>query len=417
MLTFAGSTVFLDNNKTRTFFKTDLSLILNTVVCNRCRLLQKQFSARNWIREDGKQAREVTPQPNFVVFLKLETPSNVKITVIGGGSFGTAMSKVFGMKGYQVCLLVRDPNIVAGINQDRRNPKYLREFTLPDSVCATSDVESALEDTQLVVHALPVQVSREVLEKVSPFIPTAVPVLSTSKGLEVTSHKFMFELLQETVSNSGNKRPLAFLSGPSFAKEIMQELPTAVVVACESLETASLIANMLSSSIFKVFTTTDFIGVEVAGALKNIIAIAAGMAEGMGLGMNAIAGLVTRGCSEMRRVAEFLGGSSVTLSGLSGVGDTFLTCFGPLSRNRTVGYRLGKGETLSEILKTSQEVAEGVATAKAVVEWLPAVLNTTYTRALVRFPILLSVAPILEGRLTPEEGMQQLMSMPPTVED
>jgi glycerol-3-phosphate dehydrogenase (NAD+) len=312
---------------------------------------------------------------------------------------------------------VRDPNIVSGINNDRRNPKYLREFALPECVTATSNTELALERTDLVVHALPVQVSREVLAKVSPFIPSGVPVLSTSKGLEVASHKFMFEILQETISADGNRRPLAFLSGPSFAKEIMQELPTAVVIACEKLETAKQIANMLSSPTFKVFTTTDYIGVEVAGALKNIIAIAAGMAEGMGLGMNAIAGLVTRGCSEMRRVAEYLGGSPVTLSGLSGVGDTFLTCFGPLSRNRTVGYRLGKGERLDEILKTSQEVAEGVATAKAVVEWLPSILNTTYTRALVRFPILLSVAPILEGKLTPEEGMQQLMAMPPTVED
>lgn len=253
--------------------------------------------------------------------------------------------------------------------------------------------------------------------KLGPLFPPEVPVLSTSKGLEVSSHKFMFELLQETVATRGSGRPLAFLSGPSFAREIMQELPTAVVVACENLEIAKQIATMLSSSIFKVFTTTDFIGVEVAGALKNIVAIAAGMAEGMGLGMNAVAGLVTRGCSEMRRVAELLGGSSVTLSGLSGVGDTFLTCFGPLSRNRTVGYRLGKGESLSAILKTSQEVAEGVATAEAVTEWLPSVMNTTYTRALVRYPILLSVAPILEGKLTPEEGMQQLMAMPPSVED
>ncbi|EME30216.1 glycerol-3-phosphate dehydrogenase (NAD(P)+) isoform 1 [Galdieria sulphuraria] len=415
MLSFAENTFSVKNNM-KSFFKEDPSFVLNTNCLNFCEH-QTKFSVRNWFETHGKKGRKV-PRGNVgTVFSRFETPSNVKITVIGGGSFGTAMSKVFGMKGYQVCLLVRDRNIVDGINQERRNPKYLREFTLPHSVFATSNVESALEGTQLVVHALPVQVSREVLERVAPFIPTGVPVLSTSKGLEVASHKFMFELLQETVSNHGNRRPLAFLSGPSFAKEIMQELPTAVVVACENLEIAGQIAAMLSSSIFKVFTTTDFIGVEVAGALKNIIAIAAGMAEGMGLGMNAIAGLVTRGCSEMRRVAEFLGGSSVTLSGLSGVGDTFLTCFGPLSRNRTVGYRLGKGESLNEILTTSQEVAEGVATAKAVVEWLPAVLNTTYTRALVRFPILLSVAPILEGKLTPEEGMQQLMAMPPTVED
>ncbi|GJD08384.1 Glycerol-3-phosphate dehydrogenase [NAD(+)] 2, chloroplastic [Galdieria sulphuraria] len=210
----------------KSFFKEDPSFVLNTNCLNFCEH-QTKFSVRNWFETHGKKGRKV-PRGN-----------------VGGGSFGTAMSKVFGMKGYQVCLLVRDRNIVDGINQERRNPKYLREFTLPHSVFATSNVESALEGTQLVVHALPVQVSREVLERVAPFIPTGVPVLSTSKGLEVASHK----------------RPLAFLSGPSFAKEIMQELPTAVVVACENLEIA------------------DFIGVEVAGALKNIIAIAAGMAE------------------------------------------------------------------------------------------------------------------------------------------
>eukprot|EP00871_Galdieria_phlegrea_P000312 jgi/Galph1/1281/GphlegSOOS_G5944.1 len=340
-----------------------------------------------------------------------------EITILGGGSFATAMAKVFGKNGFPVVLLVRDKAVAEGINSHQHNPRYLSDFKLPDTVRATIDAEEAFENCRLLVHALPVQVSREALSQIAQQIPSSIPILSTSKGLEVSSHKLMYELLDEILLNVRHSGALAFLSGPSFAKEIMQDLPTAVVIASKQLTLASEIATMLSSSTFKVFTTSDYIGVEVAGALKNIIAIAAGMAEGMGLGMNAIAGLVTRGCSEMRRVAEHLGASSVTLSGLSGVGDTFLTCFGPLSRNRTVGYRLGKGETLVEILRTSREVAEGISTARAVVDWLPRVMNTSYARALIRFPILLSVSPILEGQLTPQEGMKQLMAMPPTMED
>mmetsp|Transcript_5022 Transcript_5022/g.10144 ORF Transcript_5022/g.10144 Transcript_5022/m.10144 type:complete len:308 (+) Transcript_5022:483-1406(+) len=304
------------------------------------------------------------------------------------------------------------------INEEHRNPKRLSEFSLPDGVTASTNAEFALADAQLLVHAIPVQASREFLGSILPVLPQSTSVLCTSKGLDIEKLTLMCEMLPDIL---GKRRKVAYLSGPSFAREMMQKLPTAVVVASKDLRYAEDLAAMLSSPFFKVFTSKDTIGLEVAGAVKNVVAIAAGMSDGLGLGTNAMAALVTRGCSEMRRLAEEKGGSSVTLAGLSGVGDTFLTCFGPLSRNRTVGVRLGNGESLENILSSSREVAEGVVTASALVRWLAESSSSSgnmyASRAAVKYPILFGVAAILEGRLTPREGMEYLLAMPPRVED
>eukprot|EP00184_Porphyridium_aerugineum_P005633 CAMPEP_0184697968 /NCGR_PEP_ID=MMETSP0313-20130426/4741_1 /TAXON_ID=2792 /ORGANISM="Porphyridium aerugineum, Strain SAG 1380-2" /LENGTH=456 /DNA_ID=CAMNT_0027156831 /DNA_START=312 /DNA_END=1682 /DNA_ORIENTATION=- len=348
-----------------------------------------------------------------------EEVANTKIVVAGGGSFGTAMATVFASNGYPVTILLRKQNVADEINISHKNSQFFPDFELNHSITATINPAEAFRNADLIVHAIPVQATRSFLEMNAHYMPPNVPILCTSKGLEVRELKLMCELLPDLV---GKKRTVAYLSGPSFAKEMMQQLPTAVVIASKDPKLAQKLAGMLSNPYFRVFTSKDVVGLEVAGAVKNVIAIAAGICEGLQLGMNAMAALVTRGCSEMRRVAVEKGGSAVTLSGLSGVGDAFLTCFGPLSRNRTVGVRLGRGETLQDILATSREVAEGVETASALVRWLAKKgsdpnFNPYASRACVKYPILFGVAAILEGRITPREGLGRLLAMPPKPED
>lgn len=326
------------------------------------------------------------------------------------------MANLLARNGYPVSLLVRKPWVRDEINLEHRNPKYLSEYLLPQNLTATTDPSEAFRDAKLCVHAVPVQATSEFLHNIREYVPPNLPVLCTSKGLECSSLSLMCELLPNML---GTERKYAYLSGPSFAAEIMQGLPTAVVVASKDHVFANSLGDMFSSPCFKVFTSTDTVGLEVAGAIKNVIAIAAGMSDGLGLGTNSMAALVTRGCSEMRRIAIAQGASPVTLAGLSGVGDTFLTCFGPLSRNRTVGVRLGRGEKLEDILSTSRQIAEGVATAKALVRWLGDDDETPpmESRASLKYPILYGVAAILDGKLTPREGLHMLLAMPPRPED
>jgi len=222
----------------------------------------------------------------------------------------------------------------------------------------------------------------------------------------------MAEVLEDCL---GSERPLAFLSGPAFASEIAEGLVTAVTIASADRELANDLMELLASTNFRALYSPDVVGVEVGGAVKNVIAIAAGMCEGLGLGTNAMAALVTRGCTEMRKLVVVCGGEPSTVFGLSGVGDTFGTCFGPLSRNRQVGMRLGRGETLHEILSSSSEVAEGVATSRAITKLVEKRVKG-YRRDL-KYPILFGVAAILDGKITPREGLERLMEMPLRVED
>lgn len=323
------------------------------------------------------------------------------------------MANLLARNGYPVSLLVRKPWVRDEINLEHRNPKYLSEYLLPDNLTATIDPEEAFHAAKLSVHAIPVQSTREFVESIVDVYPPDLPILCTSKGLEISSLSLMCDLLPSML---GTDRKYAYLSGPSFAAEIMQGLPTAVVVASSDYVFANSLGDMLSSPSFKVFTSRDTVGLEIAGAIKNVIAIAAGISDGLGLGTNSMAALVTRGCSEMRRIAIAQGASPVTLAGLSGVGDTFLTCFGPLSRNRTVGVRLGRGEKLEDILSTSRQIAEGVATAKALVQWLGEDVSDEI-RGSLKYPILYGVAAILDGKITPREGLHMLLAMPPRQED
>lgn len=338
-------------------------------------------------------------------------PYPVRVAVIGGGNFALALATVVARQGIPTTLLIRDQNTADIINKEHKHPRYMSDIELPNMVRATADPESALSDATYIIQAVPVQYTRSFLEKVKDFVPDGVPVLSAAKGIETTSLGFMVDILKECL---GEDRSYAFLSGPSFAREICEGVATAVVIASEDLLLADDLADMMSSENFRVFTTKDVIGVEIGGAVKNVIAIAAGMCEGLGLGTNAMSGLVTRGCAEMRRLGLTLGARPSTISGLSGVGDTFGTCFGPLSRNRKFGYRLGKGETVEEILASSTEVAEGYETSKALVKMIKS--RCKGYRLDLKFPILFGVADILEGKQTPEDGLKGLMNMPMRME-
>lgn len=333
--------------------------------------------------------------------------SSLKCAILGGGSFGLAMACVTARRGLDTTLLMRNKDHVRAVTEQRKHPQYLSDIVLPDGIHATTDPCEALKDASFVIHAIPVQYSRQYLRKIRKHIPENAPVLCTSKGIDKKSLQLMCEILPEML---GRDRGYGFLSGPSFAREIAEDLATAVVVASEDRRLAYEFSSILSSKTFRVFTSQDVVGLEVGGAVKNVIALAAGMCEGLDLGTNAVTALVTRGCYEMQRIALALGGRSSTIMGLSGVGDTFGTCFGPLSRNRNTGVRLGRGESLKDILDTQTEIAEGVETAFAL-ERLIKKSHRSY-RLDLKFPIIFGVAEILRGDSTPKEGLESLMLMP-----
>uniref|UniRef100_A0A7R9YBR2 Glycerol-3-phosphate dehydrogenase [NAD(+)] n=1 Tax=Pinguiococcus pyrenoidosus TaxID=172671 RepID=A0A7R9YBR2_9STRA len=334
-------------------------------------------------------------------------PFPTRVAVLGGGSFGLAMASVVGRKDIPTTVLMRGEEDVEYFNKHKEHPRYLQGIKMPNAVRATADPAAALRDATYVIHAVPVQHSRKFLTEVEHLMPPGAPVLSTSKGIETSTLQLMTDILHDTL---GPHRSTAYLSGPSFAAEIAQGLATAVTIASSDPILADDFAAIVSSDSFRAYTTPDVVGVEVGGAVKNVIALAAGMSEGLGLGTNAMAGLVTRGCWEMRRVAMALGAQPSTLMGLSGVGDTFGTCFGPLSRNRGLGVRLGRGEKLDDALKCMGGVAEGVPTAFALRDLVKRVDNSY--RLDLKFPIIFGVSDILEGKLEPREGLQNLMMMP-----
>ena len=339
---------------------------------------------------------------------KVPDLGDVRVTVMGGGSFGLAMAAVIGGKGFPVKVLMRNQEQADYLNANHMSDTYIKGVELPTTIIATTNVEDALADCTYAIHAVPVQYSRKYLRGIRSVLPESTPIICTSKGIETGTLSLMQDILKEEM---GEAREYAFLSGPSFAREIATGLATAVVVASESDRFSNQVAELFGCETFRVFTSRDVVGVEIGGAVKNVIAIAAGMAEGLGLGTNAMAGLVTRGCLEMQTLARSLGASPNTLMGLSGVGDTFGTCFGPLSRNRNLGIRLGQGEALEDILKSSTEVAEGYATAFSLIEFLQTKLPRSF-RMDLKFPILFGVAQVLRGERSPRDGMQELMLMP-----
>ncbi|NVJ23910.1 MULTISPECIES: NAD(P)H-dependent glycerol-3-phosphate dehydrogenase [Myxococcus] len=285
-------------------------------------------------------------------------------SVIGSGSFGTALANVLAVNCEEVRLWGREPTVVEAINTRHENPTYLPGIPISERVRATQDLEEALAGAEMVVLATPSHATREVLARARAFLPRNVPIITVSKGIENETLLTMTELLEDCLPEEFHPY-IAVLSGPSFAKELARRMPTVVTIASHWDKVAVRCQKALQTETFRSYTSTDVVGVQYGGALKNVIAIAAGMADGLGMGHNARAAIITRGLAEITRLAVRKGANPLTLSGLSGMGDLVLTCTGELSRNRHVGMELGKGRKLPDILGQMKEVAEGVKTARS----------------------------------------------------
>lgn len=324
-----------------------------------------------------------------------------KVSVIGGGSWGSALALLLARKGYPVVQWARDKNLVGEITERRENPVYLPGFRYPDNLTGTTDLEESVRGAKYVVSVTPSHTVREVMASCARHLLPEAIVISASKGIEQDSLCLMAEVLREVLPTRNAKRQ-AFLAGPSFAKEVAQELPTTVLVAAEDAAVGDELQHLMMTRRFRVYTSQDYVGAELGGALKNVIAIAAGIADGMELGMNARAAIITRGSVEIGRLAIKRGGQALTLAGLAGVGDLILTCTGHLSRNRHVGTELGKGKSLAEILGSMRQVAEGVRTAKSAYQLA--------RRAGVEMPISEQVYNVLYENLSVQEALVNLMS-------
>lgn len=289
----------------------------------------------------------------------------MRIGIVGGGSFGTALGKILADDGNDVVLWCHNPEVARTIEEKRENTTYLAGVSLPFTLRATGDLGEGVGDRELLLTMGPSHVLRDVMSQACAHIDDVPYLVSAAKGIEEGSCKLMTEVLEDVFGAAARDR-IAALSGPSFAREIAAGIPTAVTLAAHSPDTADVLQDALRTPMFRVYSTLDMIGVEVGGAAKNVIAIAAGVSDGLGLGSSTRAALITRGVAEISRLVEALGGRQQTVSGLSGVGDIVLTCTGDLSRNRTVGLRIGRGESLRDILDGMKMVAEGVHNSLSV---------------------------------------------------
>jgi glycerol-3-phosphate dehydrogenase (NAD(P)+) len=287
-----------------------------------------------------------------------------KVAVLGAGAWGTALGKLLAEKDNAVFLWSRRRDLCEAVNATRENARYLPGAPLPENLSCTDDLRVAVEGAQMVVFVVPSHAMREVAHAAAPSLQHGVSVVSATKGIEVDSLLFMDEVLGQELPPHA-RGEVATLSGPSFAKELANRLPTAVVIAAHDPTVRDRVMKDFHTPYLRTYASSDVAGVECGGALKNVIAIAAGAVDGMGFGHNTRAALITRGLAEIAQLAMARGGSALTLAGLAGMGDLVLTCTGELSRNRTVGYELGKGRTLGEILAGLGHVAEGVRTAKS----------------------------------------------------
>lgn len=323
----------------------------------------------------------------------------MRVAVIGAGSWGSALAIHLARAGCQVALWAREPEVAEGIRRTRRNPLFLREAEFPAAVEADTDLAVA-RGAEAVLFVVPVQHARAVLGELRPHLAPQTVVISASKGIEVATLQRMDEIVAEELGLA--KERFVALSGPSFAGEVAAGLPAAAVLAGHDREVLRWIQERVSTPSFRLYTAFDVVGVELAGALKNVIAIAAGMATGLGLGRNTLAAVLTRGLHEITRLGVRLGGREETFRGLAGMGDLVLTCSpGSPSRNRIVGERLGRGEALAAVL-AGREVAEGVPTTKAA--------SRLARQHGVEMPVTFVVEAILDGRLDPRQAVVALMT-------
>jgi glycerol-3-phosphate dehydrogenase (NAD(P)+) len=323
-----------------------------------------------------------------------------RVAVLGAGSFGTCLA-LLAARSHDVTLWARDAAMADEMQRERRNPRYLSEFILPDSLRVSADLADALAGCALAVCAIPSHGVREVMQAAGPLLPPETIVVSTVKGIEVESSLLMHQVLEAVLPERSRARVVA-LSGPSFAREVAAGKPTAVTLACATEAYAITVQTALSSPLFRCYTHKDIVGVEVGGALKNVVAIAVGMSDGLGTGLSARSALMTRGLHEIARLGIKLGADPLTFLGLSGMGDLILTCTGDLSRNRSVGLELARGRSLGEIVRGMSEVAEGVRTTYAACG-LAAKLG-------MEMPIATALRSVLDEQATPAEAGSRLMS-------
>ncbi len=290
----------------------------------------------------------------------------MRIVVIGGGSWGTTLANLLAKNGREVTLWVREQKLMAEMRARRENSWYMPGVTLHEKLVVQADLEQAAAGAEVFVFAVPTQFYRTVLGHVREYMPKRAMIICANKGIEVGSLQTVSQIT--AAETAPLKTTFAMLSGPSFAREVAREMPTALVLACADKKPGKELQALFSNDYFRVYTTSDVRGVELGGAVKNIIAIAAGIADGQGFGTNSRAALITRGLAEMSRLGKVMGANPKTFMGLAGMGDLVLTCTGELSRNRQVGLRLGKGQKLMDILADMKMVAEGVKTTEAVYE-------------------------------------------------
>lgn len=323
---------------------------------------------------------------------------NKTVAVIGAGSWGTALAHLVGRKGFPVVMWAWEREVADGINITHKNPLYLNDVRLPDKVRATCEIGEALSRSKIILSAVPSQALRLVWNKAKPHIEGGSVVVSCTKGIEAGSLKFMSEVLSECISRKDVD--VTVLSGPSFAYEVAMGLPTSVVIAGRNKNISERIQELLRTDVFLTFTNEDVIGVEVGGAVKNVIAIATGVSDGLNLGHNSRAAIITRGLYEMIKIGKALGANPLTFAGLSGIGDLVLTCTADLSRNHTLGKQLGLGHKLPDILKNMKMVAEGVETARA--------LRKLTSERRINAPICDIMYRILHEELAPSQAVKEL---------
>lgn len=323
-----------------------------------------------------------------------------KIAIIGGGNWGTAISIVLARQGHPVRLWAYEKEVVESINQNHENYLFLEGVKIPETVQASSSFEEVLAGTEMVIGVMPSHHARRLYHQMAPYLRDGTIFISATKGLEEDSLMRMSEVFHDVVGRK-LKAPFAVLSGPTFAKEIARGDPAAVVIASEHEATAQLVQKEFSSRQLRLYRNSDVVGVELGGSVKNVIAIAAGVCDGLGLGSNSIAALITRGLAEMTRLVVGCGGKRETMAGLAGLGDLVLTCTGALSRNRSVGLALGKGRKLSEIISSSRMVAEGVRTTVATI--------ALARKQQVEMPIVEQMHALLYEDRSPLDAIHQLM--------
>lgn len=325
----------------------------------------------------------------------------MRVTILGSGQWGTALAQVLIDAGNDVLIWGRNEEVVAEINQSHTNSKSLPELRLPDSLQATADISVALKDASVVVLAVPAQSLRKNLMEWRPYFPSHVPIISSLKGIEIGTMMRMSEVISDVLNVTAEQ--ISILTGPNLAKEVVLRQPVGAVAASHSQEFADATAHLFSAPYFRVYTSTDVVGCELAAAAKNVIALAVGMAIGMGFGENTQSLVITRGLNELTRLGMARGAKPLTFVGLAGVGDLLATCGSPLSRNRSFGEALGRLGSMEVALASVSSTVEGVTTASSIVELAHA--------AGVEVPIMESVADVVTNTITPTEAMIQLMNI------